>query len=78
MYAMMRLLIIGCFIGVLAVGVSGLHFDCTLTDLREANRRAELEKKQKATLARLEARTQVVRDLIAQRYTLAEAIEQFL
>jgi hypothetical protein len=31
-----------------------------------------------ATLARLEARDQVVRDLIAQRYTLAEAIEQFL
>jgi hypothetical protein len=30
------------------------------------------------TLARLEARDQVVRDLIAQRYTLPEAIEQFL
>jgi hypothetical protein len=47
-------------------------------DFRDAHRRAELEQRLQAIFARLEARDQVVCALIAQRLTLAEAIEQFL
>jgi hypothetical protein len=77
MNAVMRPVIVGGFMGLLAAGVFGLRFACTPMDFREIDRSAELEEMRRATLARLAARDQVVRDLIAKRYTLAEAIEQF-
>jgi hypothetical protein len=78
MNAMMRLVIVGGFMGLLAVGVFSLRFACTPADLREDIRSTQLAEMRRASDARLEARDQVVRDLIAQRCTLAEAIEQFL
>lgn len=78
MNAIMRLVSVGCFMGLLAVGVFGLRLACTPMDLREVNRSAELEDMRRATDARLKAKDQVVSHLIAQRHTLAEAIEQFL
>jgi hypothetical protein len=75
---MMRPLISGCFLGLLAVGVFSLRFACTTPDFEEEIRGAKLAEMQQATSARLEARSQVVRELIAQRCTLAEVIEQFL
>jgi hypothetical protein len=78
MNTMMRPLIGGCFLGLLAVGVFSLRFACTEPDFQEEIREAKLVGMRKETLIRLEARDQVVRDLIAQRCTLAEAIEQFL
>jgi hypothetical protein len=77
MNAMMRTVIVGCFVGLLAVAVFCLRFVCTI-DFREDIRSAELAEMRRASDARLEARDHVVRDLIAQRYTLVEAIEQFL
>jgi hypothetical protein len=77
MNAMMRTVIVGCFVGLLAVAVFCLRFSCTI-DFREDIRSAELAEMRRASESRLEARDHVVRDLIAQRYTLGEAIEQFL
>jgi hypothetical protein len=78
MNAMMRPVIVGCFIGLLAVGVFSLRFACTPMDFREDIRSSELAEMRRASEARIEAREQVVRNLIAQRYSLAEAIEHFL
>jgi hypothetical protein len=78
MSAMMRPLIIGCFMGLLAVGVFSLRFACPAPDFQEEIREAKLVGMRRETLIRLEARDQVVRDLIAQRCTLTEAIEKFL
>jgi hypothetical protein len=78
MNAMMRLVSVGGFMGLLAVGVFCLRFACTPADFREDVRSAELTEMRLTSDDRLEARDQVVRELIAQRYTLAEAIEQFL
>jgi hypothetical protein len=77
MNAMMRTVIVGCFVGLLAVAVFCLRFACTI-DFREDIRSVELAEMRRASESRLEARDHVVRDLIAQRYTLGEAIEQFL
>jgi hypothetical protein len=78
MNTMMRPLIIGGFLGLLAVGIFSLRFACTAPDFQEEIRDAKLVEMRRETLIRLEARDQVVRDLIAQRCTLAEAIENFL
>jgi hypothetical protein len=78
MNAMMRPVIIGCFMGLLALCVFGLRFSCTAPDFQEQIRSAKLAEMRRANLDRLEARDQVVRALIAQRCTVAEAIEQFL
>jgi hypothetical protein len=72
------MVMLGCFMGLLAVGVFSLRFACTPMDFREDIRSAELAQMRRASEARIEAREQVVRELIDQRYTLAEAIEQFL
>ncbi len=78
MSASMRPVIIGCSMGLLAVGVFSLRFACTAPDFREEIRGAELAEIRRDALTRLEARDQVVRELIAQRCTLAKAIEQFM
>ena len=78
MNAMMRPVILGCFMGLLAVGVFGLRFACTPIDFREDLRSAELDKMRRANRDRRQARDHVVRALIAARCTLAEAIAQFL
>jgi hypothetical protein len=78
MNTMMRPLIIGCFLGLLAVSVFSLRFACPAPDFEEEIREARLVGMRRETLIRLEARDQVVRDLIAQRCTLAEALEKFL
>ena len=78
MSAMMRPLFVGCSLGLLGVGLFGLRFAYNLPDFREEFRSAKLAEMRRTTLDRLDARDQVVRDLIAQRYTLAEAIEHFL
>jgi hypothetical protein len=74
---MLRPLIVGCGVGLLAVCAFGLRFACPPTDSREADRRAELERLSRATFDRVGAKEQVVRDLIDRRCTLAEAIEAF-
>jgi hypothetical protein len=78
MSAAMRPVIFGCSIGLLGVGVFSLRFACTAPDFREDIRGAKLAEMWRDTSTRLDARDQVVRDLIAQRCTLAEAIEQFV
>src|SRR5262249_46673917 len=75
---MMRTVIVGCFMGLLAVGVLSLRFACTPMDFREDLRSAELDKMRRANLDRREARDHVVRALIGQRGTVAEAIAHFL
>src|SRR5262249_22681118 len=66
------LTVLGCF---------GLRFACNPEDLRsllrEVRHREELQQAQQASLRRLEAREQVVRDLIAQRCSLKEALARF-
>jgi hypothetical protein len=78
MSATMRMVMLGCFMGFLAVGAFSLRFACTPMDLQEDIRDAELAQMRRASEARLEARDQLVRDLIAQRYSLAKTLEQFL
>ena len=65
MNATMRMVMLGCFMGLLAVGVFSLRFACTPMDFREDNRSAELAQMRRASEARIEAREQVVRELIA-------------
>jgi hypothetical protein len=77
MSELLRPVIFGCSLGLLGVGVFGLRFACNLPDFREEFRSAKLAEMRRTTLTRLEARDQVVRNLIAQRYSLAEAINQF-
>jgi hypothetical protein len=77
MNAALRLLIIGFFMGLLAVGVFSLRFACTAPDFQEEIRGAKLAAMEQEVLIRRETRDQVVRDLIDQRCTLAEAIENF-
>jgi hypothetical protein len=78
MSASMRPVIVGCCIGLLAVGVFSLRFACTAPDFQEDIRGAELAEMRRDTLTRLEARDKVVRELISQKCTLADAIEQFI
>jgi hypothetical protein len=77
MNAMIRPLIVGSFVGLLAAGLFALRFACSPVDFQEVHRSEELEQRERATARRLEARQQVVQELIAQRRTLAEAIARF-
>jgi hypothetical protein len=78
MIALIRPVIVGCFIAVLATCLFALRFACSPADALDASRRREeLQRLERATFRREEARLQVVRELIAQRCTLAEVIEQF-
>jgi hypothetical protein len=78
MSAMMRPVFVGCSLGLLGVGIFGLRLACDLPDFREEYRGVKLAEMRRTALDRLNARDQVVRDLIAQRCALAEAIEHFL
>jgi hypothetical protein len=78
MSAMLRSGIVGFFVGFLAFGLYGLCMAFTPMDIREADRSAELEQMRRATFGRIEARNQVVHELIAERCTLPEAIAEYL
>jgi hypothetical protein len=77
MNAMIRPLIVGSFVGLLAAGLFSVRFACSPVDFREVDRSEDLEKRHKDTARRFEARQQLVQELIAQRRTLAEAIARF-
>jgi hypothetical protein len=77
MTAMIRPVLVASFVGLLAAGLFALRFACSPADFRELRRSEELEQRQRATARRIEARQQVVQELIAQRRTLAEAIAHF-
>ena len=66
------LTVLGCF---------GLRFACNpealRSLLREVRYREELQQAQQATLRRVESKEQVVRDVIAQRCSLKEALTRF-
>ncbi|HZV04515.1 MAG TPA: hypothetical protein VE999_05445 [Gemmataceae bacterium] len=78
MSASLRMVIVGCALVLLGIGVFSLRFACDLPDFQEEFRSARLAEMRQNMLTRLEARDQVARDLIAQQCTLAQAIEQFL
>jgi hypothetical protein len=78
MSASLRMVIVGCTLVLLGVGVFSLRFVCDLPDFQEEFRSAKLAEMRQNMLTRLEARDQVARDLIAQRCTLSQSIEQFL
>jgi hypothetical protein len=77
MNAMLRPVLVGSVLGLLAVSLVGLRFACSRVDFQEVCRSEDLEQRQRATARRLEAMQQVVQELIAQRRTLAEAIARF-
>jgi hypothetical protein len=68
-------LVIG-FASVLAVCLLGLRFTCSPVDLSPFYQGQQLEQLRRATIGRVEARRQVVRELIGQRCTLVDALEQ--
>jgi hypothetical protein len=78
MSATMRPLIVGCVLAFLCLGLFSFRFVCDLPDFQEEFRSARLAEIRRDTLTRLDARDQVVRELIDQRCTLAKAIELFL
>lgn len=77
MNTLMRPVLVAGFASVLAVCVFGLRFACSPVDVSAFQRNEELNQSLRATFRRMEARRQVVRELIDRRCTLAEAMEQF-
>src|SRR5262245_55697009 len=82
MNALLRLAVVVTVMLPLAVlGCFGLRIACNPEALRillrEARLREELQQGQQATLRRVESKEQVVRDVIAQRCSLKEALARF-
>ncbi|HEY7327386.1 MAG TPA: hypothetical protein VH592_07100 [Gemmataceae bacterium] len=78
MNALIRPIIVAVVLVPLAVCVFGLRFGCDSTDLRrmvrEVRRREKLQQWRRDTLRFTEARVEVVRELIAQRRSLTQAL----
>ena len=79
MNALIRLAVVVAVVLPLTVlGCFGLRFACNPEELRsllrEARHAEELQQAQQASLRRLEAREQLVREVIAQRCSLKEAV----
>jgi hypothetical protein len=78
MNALIRPAIVAVVLVPLAVCVFGLSFACDSADfrslVREVRRREELQQWRRDTLRFTEARVEVVRELIAQRLSLKEAL----
>jgi hypothetical protein len=78
MNTIIRVWTIGAVAGVFVVCVFGLPFACSPEDSLESSRRKQqLDELHRAVEYRREAREQVVLELIAQRRTLVEAIQEF-
>lgn len=81
MNALIRPAIFVVVVVPLAVCVVGLRFACNSSDvrslLREVRSKEERQKLHQATLDRLEARQEVVRELIAHQCSLKEALARF-
>jgi hypothetical protein len=81
MNALMRPAIDVLVVVPLAVCVFGLRFACNSSDvkslLREIRSKEEQQKLHQATLDRVQDRQEVVRELIAQRCSLKEALARF-
>jgi hypothetical protein len=63
--------------GLLTLGVFTLRFACSPADSQETRRGEELQKLQRATLRREQARRQAVQEWMAQRRSLAETMQRF-
>jgi hypothetical protein len=81
MNAVLRSAIVVLVVVLLTVCVSGLRFGCNSTDLRQIIREAylneDLEQSRGAIFRRIDAREQTVRELIAQRCRLSQALTRF-
>jgi len=81
MNAVLRPAIVVLVVAPLAIYVLGLRFACNSTDLRKilqaARLNEELEQSRRATFHRIDAREETVRQLIAQRCSLSQALARF-
>ena len=81
MNALLRPAVVVVLVAPLPVCLLGLRFACGLADLgelvREAHHSEELEWMRRATFRRFEAKRQAVREVIAQRCSLSEALVWF-
>jgi hypothetical protein len=81
MNAVLRQAIVVLVVIPFAVSLLGLRFACTWTDLAKivqaALRDEELEQSRRPTYHRIDARKETVRDLIAQRCSLSQALAHF-
>jgi hypothetical protein len=77
MNGLIRSALSACVDPLLALGVFGLRFVCCPADMQMVFRDEQLRQLHRATARRQELRRQIVQELIAQRCTLADALEQF-
>jgi hypothetical protein len=79
MNALIHLAVVTVVLPLAVLCCFGFRFACSPVGrlLNEANRREELQQGQQATLHRFESKEQVVRDVIAQRCSLREALARF-
>jgi hypothetical protein len=78
MNALIRSAIIAGVAGLPALGVLGLHLNCSPMDFWKTGQEAEeLQQLERATFRRSESRQDAVRQWIARRCTLAEVLTRF-
>ncbi len=81
MNALIRPILVAGVVMPLAICVFGLRFACNSTELRrimrEVHRNDELEQSRGTTFHRLDVREETVRELIAQRCSLSQALARF-
>jgi septal ring factor EnvC (AmiA/AmiB activator) len=78
MNALLRTAVVALAVGLLTLGVFGLRFAWSPSDiLREIRRGEEIQGLRRITDRRTEARQKAVQEYIAQRRTLAETMQRF-
>jgi hypothetical protein len=78
MIALIRTVIVGCVMALLATSFFAFRYACSPADeLETIRRREELQRLERATFEREEARRQIVRHWIAGQCTLVEMIAKF-